>query len=71
MSTTDEKDCTLREKVSLAGIVREQLDEAAFAAAWAEGQAMTLEQAIAYALEVSAVDVEQPAPAVATAKQSG
>jgi hypothetical protein len=55
----------------LAGIVREQLDEAAFAAAWAEGQAMTLEQAIAYALEVSAVDVEQPAPAVATAKQSG
>jgi predicted ATPase/DNA-binding XRE family transcriptional regulator len=31
--------------------VREQLSEAAFSAAWAEGQAMTLEQAIAYALK--------------------
>jgi non-specific serine/threonine protein kinase len=30
---------------------REQLDEAAFEAAWAEGQAMTLEEAIAYARE--------------------
>jgi hypothetical protein len=30
---------------------RSQLDEAAFAAAWAEGRAMTLEQAIAYALK--------------------
>ena len=30
--------------------VRAQLDEAAFAAAWAEGQAMTIEQAIEYAL---------------------
>src|SRR5262249_3364815 len=30
---------------------RAQLDTAAFAAAWAEGQAMTLEQAIAYALD--------------------
>jgi predicted ATPase/DNA-binding XRE family transcriptional regulator len=30
---------------------RARLDEEAFAAAWAEGQAMTLEQAIAYALE--------------------
>jgi len=27
-----------------------QLDDAVFAAAWAEGQAMTLEQAIEYAL---------------------
>jgi hypothetical protein len=27
-----------------------ELDEAAWAAAWAEGQAMTLEQAVAYAL---------------------
>jgi predicted ATPase/class 3 adenylate cyclase/DNA-binding XRE family transcriptional regulator len=34
----------------LVAAVRAQLDEAAFAAAWAEGQAMTLEQAIAYAL---------------------
>jgi tetratricopeptide (TPR) repeat protein len=31
--------------------IRAQLDAATFAAAWAEGQAMTLEQAIAYALE--------------------
>ena len=31
--------------------VRAQLDEATFEAAWAEGQAMTLEQAIAYALD--------------------
>ena len=31
--------------------VRAQLDEATFAAAWAKGRAMTLEQAIAYALE--------------------
>jgi predicted ATPase len=31
--------------------VHAQLDEATFAAAWAEGRAMTLEQAIAYALE--------------------
>jgi hypothetical protein len=30
---------------------RASLDEDAFAAAWAEGQAMSLEQAIAYALE--------------------
>jgi hypothetical protein len=30
--------------------VRAQLDEAAFAAAWAEGQAMPLTQAVAYAL---------------------
>ena len=30
--------------------VRAQLDEATFAAAWAEGQALTLEQAIAEAL---------------------
>ncbi len=30
--------------------VRAQLDEEAFAAAWAEGRAMALEQAIAYAL---------------------
>jgi len=50
---------------------RSQLNDATFAAAWAEGETMTLEQAIAYALEVSAVDAEQPAPALATAKQSG
>src|SRR5262249_41004445 len=43
---------------------RAQLGEAPFAAAWGEGHAMLLEQAIAYALEGSAVDVEQPARAV-------
>jgi hypothetical protein len=32
-------------------LVRSQLDEAAFAKAWAEGRTMTLEQAIKYALE--------------------
>jgi hypothetical protein len=32
-----------------------QLDDATFAAAWAAGRAMTLEQAIAYALESSDV----------------
>jgi tetratricopeptide (TPR) repeat protein len=34
-------------------LAHEQLDEAAFAAAWAEGRAMTMEQAVAYALEKS------------------
>jgi len=33
--------------------IQTQLNEAAFAAAWAEGRAMTLEQAIAYALSES------------------
>jgi hypothetical protein len=32
-------------------IVRSQLDEAAFAKAWAEGRVMRMEQAIAYGLE--------------------
>jgi hypothetical protein len=50
---------------------RAQLDEATFAAAWEAGRALSLEQAIAYALEVGAMDAEQPAPALATAKQSG
>ena len=36
--------------------VREQLDEATFDALWAEGQAMSLEQPIAYALEDPASD---------------
>jgi hypothetical protein len=31
--------------------LRAQLDEATFAATWAEGQTLTLEQVIAYALE--------------------
>jgi hypothetical protein len=30
---------------------RRSLDEEAFATAWAEGRAMTLEQAVAYALD--------------------
>jgi tetratricopeptide (TPR) repeat protein len=37
--------------------VREQLDEATFDAAWAEGRAMSLEQAVSYTLEVG-----QPTP---------
>ncbi|HEY6042984.1 MAG TPA: tetratricopeptide repeat protein, partial [Anaerolineae bacterium] len=32
-------------------LLRSELDQAAFASAWAEGQAMTLEQAVEYALE--------------------
>jgi len=40
--------------------VRAQLDEAVFAAAWAEGRALTLEQAIEYALS----EPETPADAV-------
>ena len=35
----------------IADTARTHLDEATFAAAWAEGRAMSLEQAIAYALE--------------------
>jgi predicted ATPase len=50
--------------------VRSQLDESTFAAAWDEGRAMTVEQAIAYALEASAVDAEQPAPAAATSNDT-
>jgi predicted ATPase/transcriptional regulator with XRE-family HTH domain len=38
---------------------RAQLDEAAFAAAWAEGYAMTLDQAIAYALSESTGSANQ------------
>jgi predicted ATPase/transcriptional regulator with XRE-family HTH domain len=34
-------------------VIRDQLDEAAFAAAWAEGRTMTLEQAIAEALNAT------------------
>jgi len=34
-------------------VVHAQLDEATFAAAWAEGQAITLEQALAYALNAT------------------
>ena len=36
--------------------VREQLDDATFVAAWAEGRTMTLEQAVDYAL---AIDPDQ------------
>ncbi len=38
---------------------RAQLDDHAWAAAWAEGQAMTLERAIAYALEDTPEVTEQ------------
>ena len=40
-------------------VVRSQLDEATFAKAWAEGQAMTREQAMGYAAEL-AVHPQQP-----------
>jgi tetratricopeptide (TPR) repeat protein len=40
----------------LVAAIRPQLDEVTFETAWAEGRAMTLEQAIAYALEGSEVD---------------
>jgi hypothetical protein len=33
-----------------AAIAREQLDEVTFESAWADGRAMSLEQAVAYAL---------------------
>jgi len=39
------------EALTAARAARAALGEEAFAAAWAEGRAMTLEQAIAYALE--------------------
>jgi len=40
-----------RESARHVATVRAQLDEGAFAAAWAAGQAMTLEQAVAEALD--------------------
>jgi tetratricopeptide (TPR) repeat protein len=40
--------------------VREQLDEATFEAAWAEGRAMSLEQAVFYALEVGQLGPAAP-----------
>ena len=43
---------------------RAQLGDAFFAAAWAEGQAMTLEQAIAYALEVAPDEIKVVGSAV-------
>jgi serine/threonine-protein kinase PknK len=42
--------------------VREQLDEATFDAVWAEGRAMSLEQAISYALEVGQLVPVVPSP---------
>ena len=46
--------------------VRAQLDETTFAAAWAEGWAMSLEQAIAYALNTtsSATTYSQPSTTI-------
>jgi tetratricopeptide (TPR) repeat protein len=43
-------------------MVRDQLDPATFAAAWAGGQAMTVEQAIAYALETPDAPEAQLSP---------
>jgi ABC-type oligopeptide transport system substrate-binding subunit len=42
--------------------VREQLDEATFDAAWAEGRAMSFEQAFSYALEVGQLVRAAPSP---------
>jgi hypothetical protein len=47
-------------------IVRAQLDEATFAAAWAAGRTMTLEQAIAYALELGVSDTAEPVSAASS-----
>lgn len=49
--------CTDQDKV---GGTHERLGEAAFATAWAKGRAMTLEQAVEYALEA---DDTNPFPA--------
>ncbi len=35
----------------IIALIHSQLDEATWVTAWAEGQAMTLEQVVAYALE--------------------
>jgi ATP/maltotriose-dependent transcriptional regulator MalT len=43
--------------------VRSELDEAAFEAAWAEGQAMSFERAVEYALEEPTSSHEGAAPA--------
>ncbi|MFX1301635.1 MAG: AAA family ATPase, partial [Promethearchaeota archaeon] len=43
--------------------IREQLDEATFDAAWAEGRAMSFEQAFSYALEVGQLVSATPPPA--------
>ncbi len=52
--------------------LRATLDEAAFAAAWAEGRALTLEQAVAQALsEPGASAVESPAPSQAAKERFG
>ncbi|MGD9147722.1 MAG: protein kinase, partial [Anaerolineae bacterium] len=45
--------------------VREQLDGATFDAAWAEGRAMSLEQAVSYALEAGQLGPAAPPPASA------
>jgi hypothetical protein len=42
--------------------MRKQLDEASVAAAWAEGRAMTMEQAIAYALAEPETEEQRPVP---------
>ena len=47
-------------------MLRTRLGDDAFAAAWAEGRAMTLEQAIAYALELGATDSAEPVSAASS-----
>ena len=41
----------LTRQENLRNIIQAALEEPAFAKAWAEGNSMTLEQAVAYALE--------------------
>jgi non-specific serine/threonine protein kinase len=50
LSSDDEAPWERIERERLTGGIRSQMDESEFAAAWAEGQAMTMEQAVAYAL---------------------
>jgi hypothetical protein len=47
----------------MVSTTRAQFDETTFAAAWAEGQTMTLEQAIAYALNEGDSPTERVAQA--------
>ncbi len=57
-------------------VARSQLDDAGFAAAWAEGRAMSLERAIVYALELTtpvdmaALDTGSTAPALTALRSS-
>jgi len=53
------------------GAVRAQLDQATFAAAWAEGQAMTRERAIDYASQLTVRPQHPPSPRMAARQAFG